>query len=171
MGKDVSIEESKGLKIVLAIARYVMAFQFLWAFIDKLFGLGFATPSGKGWISGGSPTFGFLKKGATGPFTPIFNAIGGTGIIDWLFMLALLFIGLALLLGIAMKIGAISGSILMFFMWAATLPKPNNILQIDEHVVYILVLLILMFLKAGQIAGLGKSWSNTRLVKRFPGFE
>jgi thiosulfate dehydrogenase [quinone] large subunit len=171
MKESVSITEGRGLKIVLAITRYVMAVQFLWAFIDKLFGLGFATPPGKGWISGGSPTFGFLKKGATGPFTPFFNAIGGAGITDWLFMLALLFIGLALLLGIAMKIGTISGSILMFFMWAAALPKPNNILQIDEHIVYILVLLILMFLKAGQIAGLGKSWSNTRLVKRFPGFE
>jgi len=119
--------QGKGIKIVIAIARFVMAAQFLWAFFDKLFGLGFSTQPGKGWISGGSPTAGFLTQGSTGPFKSIFNVIGGKGITDWLFMLALLLIGLALLLGIGMKIGTISGSVLMFFMWTATLPKPNNI--------------------------------------------
>jgi len=163
--------QSKGIKIVIAIARFVMALQFLWAFFDKLFGLGFATQPGKGWISGGSPTAGFLTKGSTGPFQSIFNAIGGKGITDWLFMLALLLIGLALLLGIGMKIGTISGSVLMFFMWAAALPKPSNIFQIDDHVVNILILLILLLLKAGQVAGLGKWWANTKLVKRLPGLE
>jgi hypothetical protein len=37
--------------------------------------------------------------------------------------------------------------------------------------VYILVLLILMFLKAGQIAGLGRWWANTKPAKRLPGME
>jgi thiosulfate dehydrogenase (quinone) large subunit len=163
--------QGKGIKIVIAITRFVMAAQFLWAFFDKLIGLGFSTEPGKGWISGGSPTFGFLKKGATGPFTPIFNAIGGTGIVDWLFMLALLGVGIALLLGIGMKIGTISGSILMFFMWAATLPKTTDFFQIDDHIVNIFVLLILLLLKAGQVAGLGRWWINTKLVKRCPGLE
>ena len=163
--------EGKGAKIVIVITRYVMALQFLWAFFDKLIGLGFATKPGKGWISGGSPTYGFLAKGATGPFTKIFNAIGGKGITDWLFMLALLLIGLALLLGIGMKIGTISGSVLMFLMWAASLPKPNDFFQIDDHVVNLLVLLILLFVKAGQVAGLGRWWANTKLVKRLPGLE
>ena len=30
--------------------------RFLWAFLDKAFGLGYATPSGNAWINGGSPT-------------------------------------------------------------------------------------------------------------------
>jgi len=163
--------QSKGIKIVIAIARFVMALQFLWAFFDKLFGLGFATQPGKGWISGGSPTAGFLTKGSTGPFKSIFNYIGGKSVTEWLFMLALLLIGVALLLGIGMKIGTISGSVLMFFMWSATLPKPNDIFQIDDHIVNILVLLILLLLKAGQVAGLGKWWTNTKLVKRIPWLE
>ena len=70
----------KPLKITLAILRYVMAVQFLWAFFDKLLGLGFSTKSEGAWIRGGSPTFGFLTKGATGPFAGIFNAIGGKGL-------------------------------------------------------------------------------------------
>jgi len=35
--------------------------------------------------------------------------------------------------------------------------------------VNILVLLILLLLKAGQVAGLGRLWANTKLVKRVPG--
>lgn len=37
--------------------------------------------------------------------------------------------------------------------------------------VYILVLLILMFLEAGQVAGLGRWWADTKLAKRLPGLE
>jgi thiosulfate dehydrogenase (quinone) large subunit len=149
----------KPLKIMLAILRYVMAAQFLWAFFDKLLGLGFSTKAESAWIRGGSPTLGFLTKGATGPFTGIFNAIGGKTLTDVLFMIALLGVGIALLLGIGMKIGSISGSVLMLFMWAATLPKTTDFFQIDDHIVNLLVLLVLMFAKAGQYAGLGRKWS------------
>jgi len=163
--------QEKPLKITIAILRYTMSLQFLWAFFDKLFGLGFSTAPENAWIRFGSPTFGFLAKGATGPLTSIYNAIGGKVVIDWLFMLALLFIGLALLLGVGMKIATISGSALMFLMWSAALPKPNNFFQIDQHLIYILVLLVLLFTKADQYAGLGRIWKNTKLVKRAPGLE
>lgn len=163
--------ESKGLKTVVAIARFVLAVEFLWAFFDKLIGLGFATKPGNGWVSGGSPTAGFLTKGSSGLFSSIYKSIGGTGIVDWLFMLALLGIGIVLLLGIGMKIGTISGCVLMLLMWSAVLPVANNFFLIDDHIINILVLLILLFAKAGQIAGLGKWWVNTKLVKRLPGLE
>ena len=45
---------------VWAITRISIGWIFLWAFLDKTFGWGFATPAGKAWISGGSPTTGFL---------------------------------------------------------------------------------------------------------------
>lgn len=163
--------ENKPLKVTAAILRFILGAQLLWAFIDKLFGLGFATEPGKGWIDGGSPTAGFLKFGAAGPLAPLFNTIGGTGIADWLFMLALLLIGLALILGITMKIATISGAVLMFLMWAAVLPKEHNILFIDDHLVYLVVFLALYFIRAGQIAGLGRLWTRTKLVKRLPGLE
>src|SRR5689334_12004100 len=44
----------------LASLRLLTGFVFLWAFLDKTFGLGYATASGKGWLDGGSPTKGFL---------------------------------------------------------------------------------------------------------------
>ncbi len=158
--------ESRGLKAMLGITRIIMGILFLWPFFDKLIGLGFSTEPGKGWISGGSPTAGFLQFGSSGPFTSLFNSIGGTGIIDWLYMLAMLLIGLALILGIGMRIAAISGSVLMFLMWMAVLPKTQNILQIDYHIVYIFVLLILLFAKSANYGGLGRKWAETGLVKK-----
>ena len=45
----------------LAVLRVATGFVFLWAFLDKTFGLGYSTPSAKAWIHSGSPTLGFLK--------------------------------------------------------------------------------------------------------------
>ena len=74
----------------LAVLRIATGLIFLWAFLDKLFGLGYATPSAKAWIAGGSPTKGFLSSVDVGPFTTAFHAIAGTWWADWLFMLGLL---------------------------------------------------------------------------------
>ena len=36
----------------LAIVRVVVGVEFLWAFLDKTFGLGYATPAARAWING-----------------------------------------------------------------------------------------------------------------------
>ena len=158
--------QSKGLKVSLAIMRFVLALEFLWAFFDKVIGI---SKPGKGWVNGNSPTIGFLSN-STGPFSSIYKAIAGSGIIDWLFMLALLGVGIVLLLGIGMKIGTIAGAVLMFLMWTAALPKAGY-LQLDDHIINLVILLVLLFAKAGQVAGFGRWWANTKLVKRCPGLE
>lgn len=118
-----------------------MSFIFLWAFVDKTFGLGFSTKSKDAWIHGGSPTTGFLKFGTHGPLASFFQNLAGQPIVDWLFMLGLLFIGLTLLLNRFLFLGAIAGVIMVMLMWLALLPPENNPL-IDEHVVYAIVLTI-----------------------------
>ncbi|MDH6132276.1 hypothetical protein P3T37_001661 [Kitasatospora sp. MAA4] len=40
----------------LAVARAGLGFVFLWAFFDKAFEWGYATPSSGAWVNGGSPT-------------------------------------------------------------------------------------------------------------------
>ncbi|MFJ2697751.1 hypothetical protein ACIO5Z_16165, partial [Streptomyces rochei] len=59
---------------VFASARVLMGFVFLWAFVDKTFGFGYATASGKGWVDGGSPTEGFLGHVAVGPMESTFHS-------------------------------------------------------------------------------------------------
>jgi thiosulfate dehydrogenase (quinone) large subunit len=63
----------------LAVLRISTGFVFLWAFLDKTFGLGYATPSARSWINGGSPTRGFLSSVDVGPFQGAFHSIAGTG--------------------------------------------------------------------------------------------
>ena len=73
--------------------RVVVGLEFLWAFLDKTFGLGYATPSARAWINGGSPTKGFLSSVEGGPLQSLFHAIAGTWWANGLFRLGLLAIG------------------------------------------------------------------------------
>jgi thiosulfate dehydrogenase [quinone] large subunit len=131
-------------KLVFLKLRFVMAFIFLWAFVDKTFGLGFATTADKAWIAGGSPTFGFLSFATKGPFAEFFKSLAGVPAVDWIFMIGLLFIGLTLLLNKYVKWGAIAGVLMMMLMWLAALWPENNPI-VDDHIVYALVLLVLAF--------------------------
>ena len=90
---------------VLAVLRVMMGLTFLWAFLDKTFGLGYATPAAKAWVDGGSPTKGFLGNVQVGPMQSTLQSWAGSGWADWLFMIGLLGIGLALLLGVGMRRG------------------------------------------------------------------
>lgn len=155
---------------LIILLRLVMGWIFMWAFIDKLLGLGFATASDKSWLSGTSPTTGFLKFGTHGPFKPFFESLAGNVLVDWLFMLALLALGVALIFGIAMKLASVIGSILMILMWLSLFPPENNPV-VDDHIVYALVLLILSQLKSGDYFGYGKNWQKSQIVKDFKFFE
>lgn len=154
-------------KAVLGVTRIVVGWTFLWAFIDKAFGLGYATPSGKGWIDGGSPTKGFLGGAADGPFKGIYNDLAGTAFADWLFMLGLLGIGVAMLLGIGMRIAGVAGVLLYVLMWTVVLPPANNPIT-DEHILGALIVATLALVGAGDYFGLGHWWRETTLVRRLP---
>lgn len=143
-----------------------MGFIFLWAFLDKLFGLGFATAPDKSWLSGNSPTSGFLKFGTHGMFKVFFESLAGNPIVDYLFMFGLLGIGTALVLGIARKISTSAGTLMLFLMWLATFPPTNNPL-LDEHIIYIFALQLLLHLHGGEVFGLAKWWEKTKLVSKY----
>ncbi|MGJ7439843.1 hypothetical protein [Aquipuribacter sp. MA13-6] len=156
------------------VARYLMAglrlaigWVFLWAFLDKMFGLGRATPAEGAWIDGGSPTEGFLANAPTGPLASTFNSIAGAAWADWIFMIGLLGIGVALMLGIGMRIAVVSGSLMLVLMWAAVLPPPNNPFM-DDHLIYAGVLFLLLVLGAADTFGLGRGWKSLAIVQRFP---
>lgn len=155
---------------IWALLRIVLGWTFLWAFADKLWGLGYATEPAKSWLLGTSPTYGFLKFGSTGAFASQFNALAGSVWVDYLFMAGLLLIGLSLVMGIAVRIAAYSGIILMVLMFLALFPPKNNPF-VDEHVIYILVLFGIQKAKAGNVLGFGKQWKKLPLVKNHPVLE
>jgi thiosulfate dehydrogenase [quinone] large subunit len=165
-----TVRASGPAAIVWGVTRIVLGWIFLWAFLDKLFGLGYATPSEGAWLDGGSPTRGFLANAATGPFEDIYRDMAGQGWADWLFMIGLLGIGVALILGIGMRIACISGALLYVLMWSVVLPPENNPI-VDDHIVGALVLIGLMLIRAGDFIGLGRMWRQTAIVRRMPWLE
>ena len=153
-------------KAVLGVTRIVVGWTFLWAFFDKVFGLGYATPSGKGWIDGGSPTKGYLSS-ADGPFADIYHNLAGTTFANWAFMLALLGIGSAMLLGIGMRIAGVAGALLYLLMWSVVLPPATNPI-VDDHILGALIVAALALVGAGNYFGLGHWWNKIPLVQRLP---
>ncbi len=154
---------------LFGLTRIVLGWVFLWAALDKIFGLGYTTKAGKAWFNGVSPTAGFLKS-VQGPFAGFFHSFAGNVAVDWLFMLGLLFVGIGFLLGTHVKLSAYVGSVLMFFIWLSSFPIKTNPF-IDEHIVYILVLLTLASVGAGQYLGLEKWWKKQNFVKKHPILE
>jgi thiosulfate dehydrogenase (quinone) large subunit len=164
----------KAFQYVAAALRLSIGWVFLWAFLDKTFALGFATGrdpetgvvdrfGDAAWINGGSPTEGFLSFAARGPFKELYNSIAGAAWADWLFMLGLAGIGVALMLGIAMRIATAAGAAMLLLMWTAVLPPENNPFM-DDHIVYALVLVALALVGAGRTLGLGRAWERLPIV-------
>ena len=177
-GRDVVTHESA--RRALAVLRIGFGITFLWAFFDKLLALGYATGKNPetgvvdafgpdAWINGGSPTFGFLNFGVSedNPFQGFFNSIAGDAWTNWLFMLGLLGIGLALLLGIGMRFAALTGAALYLMMYAASFPLENNPV-VDVHLLGAISVVVLGLTLAGDTWGLGTQWARTNIVAKFP---
>jgi thiosulfate dehydrogenase [quinone] large subunit len=164
--KAFSLTRDTALPHIWAAIRLGMAWTFLWPFLDKMFGLGHQTTSAHAWINGGNPTKGFLS-GSVGAFSGFYQSIAGAGIVNWLFMLGLLAIAISLSFGIAMRFAAVAGSVMLVLMWSASLP-PSDDLFLDNHIIYALLLIGLALVGAGNTLGLGRRWTQTNLVQRYP---
>ena len=101
------------IAVTAGLLRLAIGWVFLWAFLDKTFGLGYATPGENAWVDGGSPTTGFLSH-VDGTFAGVFNDLAGQGWADWLFMAGLLGIGAALVLGVFVNLATVSGALLLW---------------------------------------------------------
>jgi thiosulfate dehydrogenase [quinone] large subunit len=160
----------------LAVLRISTGFVFLWAFLDKTFGLGYSTPSAKAWINGGSPTKGFLSSVDLGPFQSAYHSIAGTWWANWLFMLGMLGMGLALIAGIGLRVAAGAAIAMMGLMWFAEFPFARHTATgalsgstnplTDYHFIYAVVAVVLALTYAGHTWGLGRWWAKLPLVRR-----
>jgi len=153
----------------LAVLRLSTGFIFLWAFLDKTFGLGFSTPVAKAWINGGTPSQGFLNSPAVvGPFKPFFAAIASPTS-DVLFMIGMLAIGVAVMLGIGLRVSAVVGTVILIFMYLAEWTFGPNTAStnpvIDYHIIYALSLIVVAVLSAGDGWGFGLAWKRLSFVQ------
>jgi thiosulfate dehydrogenase [quinone] large subunit len=160
----------------IAALRIGAGFIFLWAFLDKTFGLHYSTASSKAWIHGGSPTKGFLGHVSVGPFQSAYHSMAGNGFIDWMFMLALLGVGTALILGVGLRIAAVSGVLLVGMMWFAVYPPAQYSSAgtatsssnpfVDDHVLEALALIAIAAFGTASRLGLGAMWGRVPFVQR-----
>jgi thiosulfate dehydrogenase (quinone) large subunit len=173
-------DEVKG-GLIWGLLRLSIGWVFLWAFLDKLLALGFA--SGRNpetgvadrfgdaaWINGGSPTDGFLQFGlhTKEPFTGFYESLAGSSLIEWAYMLSMLAIGVALMLGIATRLAAGAGILWMLLFYTASALSPENNPFMDDHIIYAIVLAGIAVVGGGRYLGLGKQWERLSFVQKYP---
>ncbi len=165
--------------IATTLLRFGLAFTFLWPFLDKTFGLGYSTIGAKSWLNGNSPTKGFLGGVSAGPFKSFFTSISGSTFFSWLFMLTLLGVGVALFLGVVLRFSAICGGFLLFMMWVAEWPMVDHFDAagkitrssnpfLDDHLMYIVALVVVASAASVPLLGLGKWWRAQTVVIAHP---
>ncbi|MDR2997439.1 MAG: DoxX family protein [Microbacterium sp.] len=157
--------------ILLGVLRIALGWQLLWSGLDKVFGLGLATEPGKAVINGFSPTRGYLEFGLdpAGFAYGALHPVAGHPLVDALFLLGTVGAGLALLLGIGVRIAGLGAAAFMLLLWVSAFPLANNPF-LDEHLFAVAAALLLAFSPSGDHLGLGRWWRTTALVKRFGWF-
>ena len=163
---------------LLAVARIVIGLFFLWPFLDKLFGLGFSTPVGKGWLAGTAPAQGFIGR-IENPMGALLKPLFANPVGDFLFMFALFGIGIAMIMGAGLRIAAVGGTILVALMWLSELPFAQTAMVdgqlvrgatnpiLDDHWLEALILLISAATLAGDTWGVGKLWARITNGNKF----
>lgn len=156
---------SRNARRALAIARITVGLIYLWPFFDKTFGLGFATTTDHAWIEGESPTAGYLGH-LDGALSGVFGELAGAVWVDWLFMLGMLLVGGAFVLGVALRPAACGAVAIMVLLWLSALPLQNNP-AIDEHILIGVAAVALALANAGETWGLGRWWRALDLTPRW----
>ncbi len=166
MLSDMFRDKEETGRYLLAVVRILLGWIMLWPFFDKLFGLGFATPSGSGYVEGGSPSS-FVTWVTKGLFSGFYESIAGNAIIDVIFLLALLILGLTLILGFASKLTTFGMAAFLLVMYTLVVPPTDNPV-VDDHIIMAVAMLAVYFLGGFDKLSINGWWKETALVKRLP---
>lgn len=171
--------------VFLSITRISIGFYFLWAFIDKLIGLGFSTCRERvegawvaggavdvgcdaAWISGGRVTQGYLGS-SSGPLADFFINLGDYAWTDWIFMAGLFGVGLSLILGIGTRVGMWAGVAMLTMMYVSH-AWPGQVSSnplVDSHWIEAVAIIAIVQLELShQAIGLGKWWRKLPIVQK-----
>ncbi len=151
---------------LLGLLRIFFGFEFLWAFLDRFFGLGIATAPEASFLSGAKQTEGYLMfvTNPDSPFAFIFNGPDALllelgVLVDLMYMGMLLVGGVTLLTGMGVRIGGLSTALFFFSVWLSAIPPQYNPF-IEEHFLQMWILLFFAISSSGYWLGLGEHWHN-----------
>ncbi len=143
----------------LFLLRIALGWMFFWSGITKVLDPAW---SAAGYLQGAKTLTGFYQWLATPallPFTNFFN--------EW----GLTLLGLALILGVFLRLGAILGAGLMFLYYLPILqfpyPDPHSFL-IDQHIIYIAALFVLASCRASRAWGVARLAWLIKPLRRQP---
>ncbi len=135
---------------LLALIRTALGFLFLYSGLTKL--LGDFTAAG------------YLNFATKGPLTDLFQALSGNPIVDFLVVYGEIAIGLSLILGVFVWLGALSGSLMMMLYYLSSFPPEHGL--VSEHIIYILVFALLWAFDSGHYYGFQNTFDNILSKKR-----
>ncbi|MCR4311945.1 MAG: DoxX family protein [Candidatus Uhrbacteria bacterium] len=139
LGKIAATAHNQMFGFVFAALRIVLGMQFFGAGWSKLT---------TDWSAAG-----FLAI-ANGPFAEWFQSLAGNALVDGLNVWGLMLIGLALVLGFAVRPAAIAGMFIMVLYYLAGFTENTAHGFIDFHVIYFLIFALFACGGAGNVFGL-----------------
>ncbi|MFB6073842.1 MAG: DoxX family protein [Haloarculaceae archaeon] len=141
--------------------RVVMGRVLLYPGIQHLSGMAGFKAATAGTVQGAA-------NSAGNPWSFLFKPmVGMEGILAPLNAWGLFLVGLALILGVAVRWSAFWGAVMMLFYWAASFPLQHSLI-VDDHVVYAFLLFGLGAFGAGRILGLDARIEKTGVVRNNP---
>ena len=146
-------------KISLFLLRISIGWMFFYAGITKVINPEW---SAQGYLKGAKTFVGFYQWLVTPGMLPVVNFVN-----EW----GLTLLGVSLILGIGVRLSSILGAVLMLLYYFPILdfpyPNPNSFL-VDQHIIFIFVLILFASLRAGRIWGLENWCSNLPICSKFP---
>lgn len=146
-------------KLFLFLSRISLGWFFFYAGITKVL-----DPN---WSAGG-----FLQGAKT--FPGFYHALAQPGIlpvVDFLNEWGLVLLGVSLILGIGVRLSSSLGALLMLLYYLPQLdfPYPDaHSFLVDQHIIYIFVLLFFAAVRAGRVWGLENWCANLPICSKFP---
>ena len=149
---------SKYQKISLFVLRLSVGWMFFYAGITKV-----VNPewSAAGYLSGAKMFLGFYGWLLSPNILPTVNLVN-----EW----GLTLLGISLILGIGVRLSSVLGALLMSLYYVPLgFPHPNpHSYIVDEHIIYLAILLYFATIRAGRVWGLENWCSNLPICSQYP---
>ncbi len=150
---------SKNSRIALFVSRFVVGWMMFYAGITKILDSQWSAAD----YMSKAKTFSGLYAWLSQPgLLPIINFIN-----EW----GLTLLGVALMLGVFVRLSSVLGAVLMMLYYLPILdfPYPNtHSFIVDEHIIYISILLLFAAVRAGRFWGLDNWCSRLPICSKFP---